>query len=88
MPAERGISVSYETIRAWCRKFGLRYAKRLRRRHPGFGHDVFVDEVFVRIGGVRRPLWRAINQDGGVVNVYLSEKGDGAAAKRFFRRIL
>jgi putative transposase len=85
---ERGIAVSYETIRAWCRKFGPKYARRLRRRHPGYGDTFFVDEVFIRIGGVRRYLWRAIDQDGEVVDVYLTEKRDAAAAKRFFQRIL
>jgi putative transposase len=86
--AERGISVSYETIRTWCHKFGPKYAKRLRRRHAGFGDTFFVDEVFVKIGGAQHYLWRAVDQDGEVVDVYLSEKRDGAAAKRFFRRIL
>jgi len=86
--AERGIAVSYETIRTWCLKFGSKYARRFRHRHPGYGDSVFVHEVFVRIGGVRRYLWRAIDQDGEVVDVYLTEKRDAAAAKRFFRRIL
>jgi len=72
--AERGISVSYETIRAWCQKFGPKYARRLRRRHPGYGDTIYVDEVFVRIGGVRRYLWRAIDQDGEIVDVYTSPK--------------
>ena len=67
--AERGISVSYESIRAWCQKFGPKYATRLRRRHHGFGDTVFVDEVFVSIEGVRRYLWRAIDQDGEIVDV-------------------
>jgi len=86
--AERGIAVSYETIRTWCRKFGPKYARRLRHRHPGYGDTFYVDEVFVRIGGVRRYLWRAIDQDGEVIDVFLTEKRDAAAAKRFFRRIL
>ena len=51
--AERGISVSDETIRTWCQKFGPNYAKRLRRRHAGFGDTFFVDEVFVKIGGAQ-----------------------------------
>ena len=86
--AGRGISVSDETIRTWCQKFGPKYARRLRRRHPGFGDTFFVDEVFVRIGGIQHYLWRAIDQDGEVIDVYLTEKRDGSAAKRFFRRIL
>ena len=85
--AERGISVSYETIRTGCQKFGPKYTKRLRRRHAGFGDTFFVDEVFVKIGGRQHYLWRAIDQDGEVLEVYLSEQRDGAAAKPFFGRI-
>ena len=47
--AERGISVSYESIRLWCIKFGPRYAKRLKRRHSGYGDTFFIDEVFVKV---------------------------------------
>ena len=49
--AERGVSVSYESIRQWCIKFGSKYAKRLRRRHQGYGDTFFIDEVFVNIQG-------------------------------------
>ena len=68
--------------------FGPGYAKKLRRKHPGFGDSIFVDEVFVKIGGVQHYLWRAIDQDGEVVDVFLQKKRDTAAAKRFFKRIL
>ncbi len=86
--AERGISVSYESIRLWCIKFGSRYAKRLRRRHQGYGDTYYLDEVFVRIRGVQHYLWRAVDQDGEVVDVFLQRRRDGAAAKRFFKRLL
>jgi len=49
--AKRGISVSYESMRLWCIKFGSEYAKRLRRQHQGFGDTLFIDEVFVKIQG-------------------------------------
>ncbi len=49
--AERGITVSYESIRLWCNKFGPQYARRLRRRHHGFGDTFYIDEVFVKIDG-------------------------------------
>jgi transposase-like protein len=49
--AERGIAVSYESVRLWCIKFGRHYTRRLRRRHQGYGDTFFVDEVFVRIQG-------------------------------------
>jgi len=86
--AERGISVSYETIRLWCIKFGTRYARRLKQRHRGYGDTFYIDEVFVKINGKQQYLWRAVDQDGEVVDVYLQARRDGAAAKRFFKRLL
>ena len=69
--AERGITVSYESIRLWCNKFGPQYARRLRRRHQGFGDTFYIDEVFVKIQGQQHYLWRAIDQDGEIVDVFL-----------------
>lgn len=86
--AERGITVSYETIRLWCIKFGTKFAERLKRRHQGYGDTLYIDEVFVKINGKQYYLWRAIDQDGEVVDVYLQAKRDGATAKKFFRRLL
>ena len=86
--AERGISVSYETIRLWCIKFGTRYARRLKQRHRGYGDTFYIDEVFVKINGKQQYLWRAVDQDGEVVDVYLQARRDGAAAKRFFKRLM
>jgi putative transposase len=86
--AERGIDVSYESIRLWGNKFGPKYIKRRKRRHQGFGDTFFIDEVFVRIRGQQQYLWRVVDQDGEVVGVFLQVKRDGAAAKRFFKRLL
>jgi putative transposase len=86
--AERGILVSHESIRLWCIKFGAKYAKRLKRKHQGYGDTFFIDEVFVKINGKQHYLWRAVDQDGEVVDVFLQAKRDGAAAKRFFKRLL
>lgn len=86
--AERGITVSYETIRLWCLKFGPKYSKRLKRQHPGFGDTFYIDEVFVKIQGKQQYLWRAVDQDGEVIDVFLQARRDGNAAKRFFRRLL
>ena len=86
--AERGIIVSYESIRLWCIKFGSEYARRLKRRHQGYGDTFYIDEVFVKINGKQLYLWRAVDQDGEVVDVYLQAKRDGTAAKRFFRRLI
>ena len=86
--AERGIIVSREAIRLWCIKFGALYARRLQRKHRGFGDTFYIDEVFIKINGKQHYLWRAVDQDGEVVDVYLQAKRDGAAAKRLFRRLL
>ena len=88
MLAVRGIVVSYESVRLWCNKFGPKYARRLKRRHQGFGDTFFIDEVFVKIDGKQQYLWRAVDQDGEVVDVFLQSRRDGKAAKRFFRRLL
>ena len=86
--AERGIIVTRESIRLWCIKFGAEYARRLKQGHRGFGDTFYIDEVFVKINGKQRYLWRAVDQDGAVVDVHLQAKQDGAAAKRFFNRLL
>ena len=86
--AERGIIVSREAIRLWCVKFGAIYTRRLKRQHSGYGDTFYIDEVFVKINGKKHYLWRAVDQDGEIVDVYLQAKRDGAAAKRFFKRLL
>ena len=86
--AERGIIVTRESIRLWCIKFGALYARRLKRKHRGYGDTFYIDEVFIKINGKQHYLWRAVDQDGEVVDVYFQAKRDGAAAKRFFKRLL
>ena len=86
--AERGITVSREAIRLWCIKYGVLYSRRLKRKHRGYGDTFYIDEVFIKINGKQHYLWRAVDQDGEVVDVYLQAKRDGAAAKRFFKRLL
>ena len=86
--AELGITVSREAIRLWFIKYGAVYTRRLKRTHQGYGDKLFIDEVFVRINGKQHYLWRAVDQDGEVVDVYLQAKRNGAAAKRFFKRLL
>ena len=60
----------------------------MKRKHRGFGDTFFIDEVFVKIDGKQHYLWRAVEQDGEVVDVFLQAYRNGAAAKRFFRRLL
>ena len=77
--AERGIVVSYESIRLWCNRFGPKYAARLKRKHQGYGDTFFIDEVFVKIGGKQHYLWRAVDQDSEIIDVFLQKRRDGAA---------
>jgi putative transposase len=71
----------YKKARFWCNKSGSEYAKRLKRKRRGFGDTFFIDEVFIKINGVQHYLWRAVDQDGDVVDVFLQERRDGKAAK-------
>ena len=80
--------VSYETIRSWCAKFGPEYACRLRRRRPRPGDKWHLDEVFLTINGRRHYLWRAVDQDGNVLDILVQPRRDAKAAKRFFRKLL
>ena len=86
--AERGVVVSYETVRRWCKKFGASFADRLRRRRPRPGDKWHLDEVFIRIQGVQHYLWRAVDQDGVVLDILVQARRDANAAKRFFKRLL
>src|SRR5215472_5572106 len=86
--AERGIIVSYETIRLWCQKFGADYVHKLKRRQGRLGDHWHLDEVFLRIKGHLQYLWRAIDQDGDVIDILVQPRRDRCAAERFFRRLL
>ena len=86
--AERGIIVSYETIRQWCQKFGAEYARTLKRRQGRLGATWHLDELFVTIQGQRQYLWRAVDQDGDIIDILVQPRRDQCAAERFFRRLL
>ena len=86
--AERGIMVTYETVRQWCRKFGPEYARRLKRRQGRLGDTWHLDELFVNIRGQQHYLWRAVDQDGDVIDILLQPRRDRRAAERFFRKLL
>jgi putative transposase len=84
----RGITVTYEAIRKWCRKFGQEYANQLRHRRPRPGDKWHLDEVFLTINRERYYLWRAVDQDGNVLDILVQRRRDKHAAKRFFRKLL
>ncbi len=86
--AARGIEVSYETIREWGPRFGREFANTLKRRRPKPDHKWFLDEVFIRIRGKQHYLWRAVDQNGVVLDILVQSRRNTKAAKRFFRKLL
>ena len=80
--------MSYETIRHWCQTFGLDDARQLRRRRGRLGDTWYLDEVFVTFHGRRQYLWRAVDQDGDVLDILVQSRRDRRAAARFFRKVL
>ena len=66
----------------WCIKFGPRYAQRLKRRHTGFGDTFYIDDVFVKIRVDQHYLWRAVDPDADIVDVFLRLRRNGNAVKR------
>ena len=86
--AERGVEVSYETIRRWVKRFGPRIARRLRRDRPRAHPQWHLDEMYVSIGGRWMYLWRAIDQDCEVLDFLVSAKRDKKAALKLMRKLL
>jgi putative transposase len=84
----RGVIVTYEAIRQWCRKFGQSYANQLRRRRPRPGDRWHLDEVFLTIRGERHYLWRAVDQDGHILDILVQRRRDKHTSKKFFRKLL
>lgn len=87
--AEPGIMVTYEAIRLWCLKFGPEHARALKRRQGRLGDTwQHLDELFLTIQGRRQYLWRAVDQDGDVIDILLQPRRDRRAAARCFRKLL
>ncbi len=84
--AQRGIDVTYEAIRQWCRKFGQQYANELKRRRPKPGDKWHLDEVFLKINGKTQYLWRAVDQDGNALDILVQSRRNQKAAEKFPRR--
>ena len=86
--AQRGIRVTYETIRHWCQTFGPAYARRLRHRRGRMGDTWYLDELFVTMQGRQHYLWRAVDEDGDVIDILVQSRRNRQAAARFFRTLL
>ncbi|MBN4048199.1 IS6 family transposase [bacterium AH-315-O15] len=81
---QRGVTVRYETVRHRCKTFGPAYARRLRHRRGRLGDTWYLDELFVNVQGRRQYLWRAVDQDGDVIDILVQSQRDRRAAARFF----
>ena len=86
--AQRHITVSYETIRQWCLTFGADYARTLRRRRGQQGDTWHLDELFVTLNGRQQYLWRAVDEDGDVLDILVQSRRNRRTAVRFFRKLL
>ncbi len=81
--AVRGITLTYETIREWSLKFGQTFANELRRRRPRPGDKWHLDEMFIKMNGKDHYLWRAVHQEGEVLDILVQSRRDKKAAKRY-----
>src|SRR5436305_14141629 len=86
--AERGLDISYETVRCWVLKFGPVIARRLRRRRPRPSNRRHVDEMVARIAGERMYPWRAVDHEGEVLDMLVPRRRDTQAALRLMRKLL
>jgi putative transposase len=88
MLAARGIEVSHETVRQWAMKFGQSFASQVRRRLPAPGGKWHLDEVAISIAGRKHWLWRAVDQNGAVLDILVQSRRNTKAAKRLLRKLL
>ncbi len=87
--AERGIVVSHETVRRWCNKFGPAFARTIKKQRGSLGDTWYMDEVYiVTVRGERCYLWRAVDQDGDVLDILVQKRKDKRAAERFFKKLM
>ena len=86
--AERGLDISYETVRRWVLKFGPAIARRLRQRRSQPSDRWHLDEMVVRIAGKRMYLWRAVDHEGEVLDMLVQRRRDSRAALRLMRKLL
>jgi putative transposase len=86
--AARGITVSYETIRNWCLKFGNQYCKQIKKNRGQLDNTWFLDKVFIKINGVLHYLWRAVDQNCDEIDILVQKRKEKNAAIRFFKKLL
>jgi putative transposase len=86
--AERGVTLTYEAVRLWCRKFGPAFAAGLKRRRPRAGDKWHLDEVQLKMNGRRYWLWRAVDQDGMVLDILVQARRNQEAAEALLHRVV
>ena len=86
--AERGFSVSHETIRVWCLRYGPQFAGMIRRDRPNPADKWHMDEMVISIGGQKRWLWRAVDARGDTLEVLVQSRRNAHAAKRFLKQLM
>jgi len=86
--ASRGVIVSHETVRQWALKFGQMFANQIRRRLPVAGDKCHLDEIVLMIAGLKHWLWRAVDQNGMVLDILVQSRRDTRAAKRLLRKLM
>ena len=86
--AERGVIVSYESIRVWCQRFGTQLAAKIRRDRPAPADKWHLDEVVIMIRGQKNWLWRAVNANGDVLETLVQSRRNAPAAKRFLKKLM
>ena len=86
--AERGVVVTYESVRAWCEKFGRQYAQKIRRQRGPMGDAWHLDEVYLKINGVCQNLWRAVDQEGQVIDILVQPDVNASNSARQLRERL
>ena len=86
--AERGLDVSYETVRRWVLKFGPLFARELRSRRPRPTSRWHLDEMALMIAGTQFWLWRAVDDEGEVLDLLVQRRRDKAAAVKLMRNLL
>ncbi len=88
MLAYKGMIVTHKTIRLWAEKFGRDYTNKVRRRTPRLGDKWYLDEVVITINEKKHWLWRAVDQDGFVLDVLVQSRRNAKAARRLMRKLL
>ena len=86
--AERGVTVSRETIRQWVNRFGRHFANCIKRDRPNPADKWHLDEVVIPINGEKLWLWRAVDTNGDVLDILVQKHRNAKAAKRFLKRLI